>query len=154
MLKVYGFYGLPNEVSYDNTNYALLQNGWSVAYAHVRGGSDKGKRWHTQALKNRNLTWSDLEDCTAYLIKQKYTHPSLLFLQSHSAGAIAVWNLINKSPHLFKAVVLNYPFLDVLNTLLDEADPLAASDHAEFGNPIIDKKSFRVIESISPYENI
>jgi protease II len=75
-------------------------------------------------------------------------------MESHSAGAIAIWNMINKSPHLFKAAVLKYPFLDVLNSLIDPNDPLAASDHAEFGNPLISKRAFREIESISPYDNI
>jgi protease II len=111
-------------------NCALLENGWTIAYAHVRGGGDKGKQWHHQALKKRALTWSDLEDTVAYLIREKYTHPSVLFMESHSAGAIAVWNMLNKAPHLFKAVVLNYPFLDVLNTLLDPTDALSSSDHA------------------------
>ena len=130
ILRVYGFYGLPNEVSYDNMNCALLENGWTVAYAHVRGGNEKGKQWHGQTMNKKSLIWSDLEDCIGHLIREKYTHPSILFLQSHSAGAIAVWNMLNKAPHLFKAVVMNYPFLDVLNTLLDPNDPLAASDHA------------------------
>ncbi len=111
-------------------NYALLENGWTIAYAHVRGGGDKGKQWHAKALKDKNVIWSDLEDCVAYLLREKYTHPSILFLESHSAGAITVWNMINKSPHLFKAVVMKYPFLDVLNTLIDPNDPLSASDHA------------------------
>lgn len=96
-----------------------------MAYAHVRGGGEKGVKWHKQATKGlRSRNWTDLEDCVAYLIQKGYTHPNVLVLSSHSAGSITIWNIINRNPHLFKAVVMNYPFLDVLGLLLDSSQPL------------------------------
>lgn len=90
----------------------------------------------------RHRTWSDLEDIVAYLLKEKLTHPSLLFLSTNSAGAIAVWNAINRAPHLYKGVILYYPFLDILSALLDSSQPLTHSDHGEFGNPITSKRVY------------
>lgn len=99
-------------------------------YVHVRGGSEKGKRWHNEAQEtSRDRTWKDLEECVGYLIKEQYTHPSLLFLSTSSAGAIAAWNAIDRRPHLYKAVILRFPFLDVLNSLMDSTQPLSNPDY-------------------------
>lgn len=125
LVHCYGYYGLSYEIAFNNTYWAALENGWSLAYAHVRGGGEKGIRWHKQATKGlRSRNWTDLEDCVAYLIQKGYTHPNVMVLSSHSAGSITIWNIINRNPHLFKAVVMNYPFLDVLGLLLDSSQPL------------------------------
>lgn len=132
-----------------------MEKGWTIGIAHIRGGSEKGRQWHKQAqFGNRDRGWKDLEECVAYLLMHGYTHPSLLFLCTHSAGAIVGWQAINSKPHLYKGLILKFPFLDVLTGLLDEKHPLAQSDHDEFGNPIADYSSFQEIEAISPYETI
>lgn len=70
VINLYGFYGISNKITYDNVTIAALEKGWTVAYAHVRGGGEKGKKWHSQALgANRDRTWKDLEECIGYLIK-------------------------------------------------------------------------------------
>ena len=155
ILHSYGYYGLAYDIAYNNTYLAALEEGWSLAYAHIRGGNEKGRSWHQAAVKsNRRHSWMDLENCVAFLLKEGYTHPNILVLHSHSAGAITVWNAINRKPHLYKAAILSYPFLDVLTTLLDDQHSLAQSDFAEFGNPSQNLQVYNEIESYSPYETI
>lgn len=130
IVHLYGFYGISTQVGYDNVSLAALEKGWTIAYAHVRGGGDKGKGWHRAAMgENRDRTWRDLEECVGFLIKERFTHPSLLFLSSHSAGAIAIWNAINRKPHLYKGAIFKFPFLDVLSSLLDSSQPLSGTDY-------------------------
>lgn len=78
----------------------------------------------------------------------------MLFLSTSSAGAIAAWNAIDRKPHLYKAAILRFPFLDVLNSLMDSTQPLSNPDYEEFGNPIESKSVYKTLTSISPYENI
>ena len=111
--------------------------------------------WHSQAMgEKRQRSWQDVEECVGYLIRHGYTHPSLLFICSHSAGAITAWNAIHRKPHLYKGTILRFPFLDVLSNLLDPSQPLSNSDYNEFGNPVSSKKAYQEIQTFSPYENI
>lgn len=151
ILHSYGCYGLSYEIQFNHAYMVALEEGWSIAYAHIRGGRENGKSWHDDAKQNRTSTWNDLEDCLAYLFKEQYTHPNILILHSHSAGSIPVWNLINRNPHLCKAAILNYPFMDPLTMLMDPTLPLTNSDHREFGNPIHDTQKYHEISSYSPY---
>lgn len=77
-----------------------------------------------------------------------------MFINTSSAGAIAAWNAINHKPHLYKGAILRFPFLDVLNSLMDSSQPLSNADYEEFGNPIENKSAYKTITAISPYENI
>lgn len=125
LLNCYGHYGLPYEIAFNNVYWTALQFGWSLAYAHIRGGGEKGRKWHIAGVKNKKYkNWIDLEDSVAYLLRKQYTHPNVLILSSHSAGSITIWNTINRYPHLYKAVIMSYPFLDVLGALLDKNKPL------------------------------
>ena len=99
-------------------------------------------------------TWLDVEECVGYLLREQYTHPVLLFLQSSSAGAIHLWNIINRKPYLYKGAIFRAPFLDVLTSLMDPSQPLSSTDYEEFGNPLTNSKIYRQLASISPYENI
>lgn len=70
LIHLYGFYGISSKITYDNITIAALEKGWTIAYAHVRGGGDKGKKWHSEAQgSNRDRTWKDLEECVGYLIR-------------------------------------------------------------------------------------
>ena len=143
LLHFYGYYGEPTPIGYDHVAMAALEKGWTIAYAHVRGGGEKGKQWHSQAMgEKRQRSWQDVEECVGYLIRHGYTHPSLLFICSHSAGAITAWNAIHRKPHLYKGTILRFPFLDVLSNLLDPSQPLSNSDYNEFGNPVSSKKAY------------
>ena len=131
LLHAYGFYGMGNEVHYNNVYVRALEKGWVIAYAHVRGGNEKGNVWWKDGtLEKKSRAWKDLDECVAYLIKEEYTHPALLVLYGSSAGAVTVWNELNRHPSLYKAAVLVYPFLDVLTSLLDDKLPLSISDYA------------------------
>ncbi len=155
LLNFYGCYGIPTKVPYDNVGIAALEKGWTLCHAHVRGGNEKGQKWHSQSQgDNRCRTWLDVEECVGYLLRERYTHPSLLFLSSSSAGAINLWNVIARKPYLYKGAIFRAPFLDVLSSLLDPNQPLSNTDYEEFGNPISNQKAYHQISAISPYENI
>lgn len=130
LLNFYGCYGLGQRVNYDNVSIAALEKGWTVCHAHVRGGNEKGHKWHSSAQgDNRVRTWLDVEECVGYLIREQYTNPALLFLQSSSAGAIHLWNIINRKPYLYKGAIFRAPFLDVLTSLMDPSQPLSNTDY-------------------------
>jgi protease II len=86
-----------------------------------------------------------------YLFREQYTHPSLLFVTSSSAGAVNLWNIISRKPYLYKAAIFRAPFLDVLSSLLDSTQPLSNTDYQEFGNPVNNSKVYHQISAISPY---
>jgi len=97
----------------------------------------------------------DFNSCAEFLIANRITHPYLLAAKGSSAGGMLVAQAcMNMRPDLYRAVILNVPFLDVLSNLLDETSPLTMTDHCEFGNPIIDEDAYKLISSYSPYENL
>jgi len=110
----------------------------------VRGGGDRGINWHDQGkLHNKHNSFSDLISCSEYLIANRITHPNLLAARGSSAGATLIaQTCMNMRPEMFKACILEVPFLDIITCLLDEKLPLTLTDHLEFGNPIIDSKIF------------
>jgi oligopeptidase B len=122
----------------------------------VRGGGEKGIYWHEQGkLHKKANSFKDFAACAEYLIAQRLTHPNLLAAKGASAGGTLVaQTCLNMHPELFRACVLNVPFLDVLSTLLDESLPLTVTDHLELGNPMEDERIYRLINSYSPYENL
>jgi oligopeptidase B len=132
-----------------------LNRKWVLAYAHIRGGNEKGHQWHQSATKlNKLRSIEDLQGCVHYLVAHGYTHPSLLCAYAASAGATNLAAAINMRPDLFKGVILSVPFLDVLGSLSDNTLPLTVSDYGEFGNPCADESTFEYIRSYSPYENL
>lgn len=110
----------------------------------VRGGGEKGIFWHGQGkLQKKPNSFKDFIACAEYLIAQRITHPNLLAARGASAGGTLVaQSCLNIYPELFRACVLNVPFLDVLSSLLDDTLPLAVTDHLEFGNPITDEAAY------------
>ena len=96
----------------------------------------------------------DFNSCAEFLIANRITHPSLLAAKGASAGGMLVAQCINMRPELYRAAILNVPFLDPLGCLLDEELPLTVTDHCEFGNPIVDEQIYKLISSYSPYENL
>ena len=155
LLKTYGCYGLNNDLDFSITNWSLLERDWSIAYAHIRGGSELGLEWHKQATKTSKIVSTfDLLACAEYLIAGGYTHPSLLCGASNSAGGTVLASAVNIRPNLFKAVHLTAPFLDLSTSLLDPSQPLSVSDYAEFGNPLEDEEAYLNVLSLCPYSNI
>lgn len=96
----------------------------------------------------------DFNSCADFLIANRITHPSLLTAKGSSAGGLLVAQCMNMRPDLYRAVIMNVPFVDVLGSLLDETLPLSLTDHCEFGNPIVDEEAYKLIASYSPFETL
>lgn len=155
LLHGYGAYGIPMDINFNIVYLSALENHWVLAFAHVRGGNEKGWKWHESATKESKInSFHDFICCAEYLVAQGYTHPSLLCAYGASAGGLLVGAVMNMRPNLFKAVVLSVPFLDILSCLCDKNLPLTVSDYEEFGNPVENARIFDCIRSYSPYENI
>ena len=154
LLYGYGAYGYPIDVDFSSPRLSLLDRGVIFACAHVRGGGEMGKRWHDDGrmLAKKN-TFSDFIACADHLVGAHYTDPSKLVIQGGSAGGLLMGAVTNLRPELFRAVVAEVPFLDVVNTMLDESLPLTTGEYEEWGNPK-EKEFFDVMRAYSPYDNL
>ncbi len=150
----YGSYGNSVPPSFRNLAISLVNRGFVYAIAHVRGGDDLGYDWYEEAkLMNKKRTFNDFIAVTEKLITDKYTSKGNIVIMGGSAGGMLIGNVINRHPELFKAAIAHVPFVDVLNTMLDENLPLTCAEFKEWGNPK-DKKYFNYIKSYSPYDNV
>jgi oligopeptidase B len=155
LLIGYGAYGLNLELNFDSVLNTAVDKGWVIAYAHIRGGNEKGRNWHESGLHlNKHIVIEDYIASAYALIRHGYTHPNYLAAMGSSAGGSVVAQAANYKPDLFRAVVLSHPFLDMLTTLLDDSLPLTIPDYEEYGNPHSNIDHYNNIQSISPYENI
>ena len=154
LLYAYGSYGLSMPLAFSSARLALLDRGMIFAIAHIRGGGEMGKQWHDDGkmMKKKN-TFSDFIDAAAYLIDKKYTDPKQLVIQGGSAGGLLMGAVTNMRPDLFKAVVSQVPFVDVMNTMLDATLPLTVGEYLEWGNPN-EEKPYQYMRSYSPYDNL
>lgn len=153
-LYAYGAYGKEMEPSFRLSVKSLLDRGFVYAIAHVRGGADLGYYWYLEGkLLNKKNTFQDFIECTKYLIKKNYTSRGNIVISGGSAGGLLIGAVLNMEPQLYKAAILHSPFVDVLNTMLDDKLPLTPNEYNEWGNPKINK-FFRYIKSYSPYDNI
>lgn len=150
----YGSYGYAIPAGFRGTIVSLLDRGFIYAIAHIRGGDDLGYDWYESAkFLNKKRTFNDFIDCAQYLCNQGYSHPGDIVIAGGSAGGMLVGACMNMRPELFKAVVAHVPFVDVLNTMLDESLPLTPGEFNEWGNPK-QKEYYDYIMSYSPYDNI
>ena len=156
LLEAYGAYGINMSQGFNIVKTCAMERGWLIADAFVRGGGEKGIGWHEQGkLHNKPNSMYDFISCAEYLIAQKFTHPNLLAARGVSAGGTLVaHSCLNMRPELFRACVLNVPFLDVLDSLLDDSLPLSATDYLEFGNPLTSPAFYSLINSYCPYQNL
>jgi oligopeptidase B len=154
LLYGYGSYGASANVAFSATRLSLLDRGAVFAQGHIRGGSDMGRQWYEDGkmLKKMN-TFTDFIACADYLIEQGYGDRKRLVIQGGSAGGLLVGATVNLRPDLCKAAVLQVPFVDVLNTMLDESLPLTVPEFLEWGNP---KKGeqFEYMRKYCPYTNL
>ncbi|XP_068642869.1 uncharacterized protein [Aristolochia californica] len=154
LLLGYGAYGEVLDKGWQADHLSLLDRGWAIAYADVRGGGGQGLLWHQAGTGfNKINSMHDFFACGTYLVHEGYVHKSRLCAMGYSAGGLLVSACLNMYPDLFCAVILKVPFLDVCNTLLDPKLPLTVMDYEEFGDPQ-EKNQFISIRSYSPYENI
>ena len=153
LLYGYGSYGASMEPYFDSELFSLLDRGFIFAVAHVRGGSEMGKKWHYSGrlLKKKN-TFTDFIDCAKHLIK-RHTSSEHLYIMGGSAGGLLMGAVLNEKPHLFYGAVAKVPFVDVLTTMLDDKIPLSTMEYEEWGNPN-EKEYYDYIKSYSPYDNV
>jgi oligopeptidase B len=154
LLDGYGSYGASMAPSFSSGRLSLLDRGVIYALAYIRGGGELGEEWRQQGRMMQKMnTFNDFIDCADYLIENRYTSSSRLVIQGGSAGGLLVGAVMNMRPDLFKAVVAQVPFVDVMNTMLDASLPLTTSEYTEWGDPN-DKAAFDYMLKYSPYDNI
>ena len=154
-LYAYGAYGHAIPPSFSASRISLLERGFIFAIAHIRGGDDLGYDWYTQGkLLQRTNTFNDFVDVAQHLIEQNITAAGKIAIAGGSAGGELMGAVVNQAPQLWGAVAAHVPFVDVLNTMLDDTLPLTPIEWDEWGNPIEDLQAFNYILSYSPYDQI
>ena len=154
LLIGYGAYGYSTDAWFKRSVFSLVDRGFVYAIGQVRGGSEMGEQWYEEGklLKKKN-SFIDFIACAEYLIQNKYTSARLLGIMGGSAGGLLVGATVNMRPDLFGAVVAAVPFVDVINTMLDENLPLTTQEYEQWGNPH-EEEAYHYILSYSPYDNI
>jgi oligopeptidase B len=151
----YGAYGIAIPPGFSSTRLSLLDRGFAYAIAHIRGGDDLGQQWQLDGKLTKRLnTFTDFVDVAKGLIDMKFTAMGKIVAAGGSAGGELMGVVINTNPELFGAVAAHVPFVDVLNTMLDDELPLTPGEWPEWGNPITDKAAFDFIRSYSPYDQV
>lgn len=154
-LYAYGAYGYAVPPGFSTTRLSLIDRGFAYAIAHIRGGDDLGRRWYLQGkLFERTNTFNDFVDVGRGLVAKGYTAEGKVTASGGSAGGELMGAVINQDPALFGAVAAHVPFVDVLNTMLDESLPLTPGEWQEWGNPITSKEAFAYILHYSPYDQV
>jgi oligopeptidase B len=155
LLYGYGAYGHAVPAAFGANRLSLVERGFIYAIAHVRGGTDKGWAWYKKGkLEYKTNTFTDFIACAEHLIAQGFTQPGKIVAQGGSAGGMLMGAVANMAPQLFAGIIADVPFVDVLNTMLDDSLPLTPPEWLEWGNPIIDEKAFERMEAYSPYDNV
>lgn len=150
----YGAYGLNIDPIFSSPRLSLLDRGFIYALAHVRGGGELGKIWYKQGrFKNKVNSFNDFIYATKILISKGYCDKKRIYAMGGSAGGLLIASVINYSPELYRGIVIQVPFVDVLTTMLDSSIPLTTGEYDEWGNPS-DRESYFIIKSYSPYDNI
>lgn len=154
LLYAYGSYGSSMDPSFNPSRLSLLDRGFAYAIAHIRGGEEMGRHWYEDGkLMKKMNTFTDFIDCGKYLVKAGYTTEKHLYAQGGSAGGLLMGAVINIAPTLWNGVIAQVPFVDVVNTMLDETIPLTTNEYDEWGNPN-QAAAYAYMKSYSPYENI
>lgn len=154
MLYAYGSYGSSTDPYFSISRLSLLNRGFVYAIAHIRGGSEMGRQWYEDGkmFKKKN-TFTDFIDCADFLIAEKYTNPEKLFANGGSAGGLLMGAVVNMKPELFKGVIAEVPFVDVVTTMLDDDIPLTTGEFDEWGNPD-NLESYMYMMEYSPYDQV
>jgi oligopeptidase B len=154
LLYAYGSYGYTTEPTFNSNVLSLVDRGVIYAIAHVRGGQEMGRQWYDDGkmLKKMN-TFHDFIDVAEYLVKAGYTRPDRLVANGGSAGGLLMGVVANQRPDLFKAIVADVPFVDVINTMLDASLPLTTQEWEQWGNPQT-PEHFAYLRQYSPYDNV
>ena len=155
LLYGYGSYGMAMPASFAANRLSLVDRGFVYAIAHIRGGADKGWGWYLDGKREKKTnTFADFEAVARTLIAERYTAAGRIVAHGGSAGGMLMGAIANRAPELFAGIIAEVPFVDVLNTMLDDTLPLTPPEWPEWGNPITDEAAFRYIASYSPYDNV
>jgi oligopeptidase B len=153
-LYAYGSYGNSVAATFAYARLALLDRGVIYVAAHIRGGGEMGEIWRDQGrMMFKRNTFTDFIACAEHLIREKYTSADRLAIQGASAGGLLMGAVANMRPELFRVVLAQVPFVDVLNTMLDASLPLTTSEYIEWGNPN-KKDEYEYMRTYSPYDNV
>ncbi|MFK7927161.1 MAG: S9 family peptidase [Myxococcota bacterium] len=153
-LIAYGSYGFSYPASFRSSRLSLADRGVVVAIAHIRGGADKGRTWYEDGkLDKKPNSFTDFIAAAEHLVSQGWTQPDKLAIQGGSAGGLLMGAVANLRPDLFAAVVADVPFVDALNTMLDDTLPLTVTEYEEWGNPN-ERAVFDTMLAYSPYDNV
>lgn len=154
LLYAYGSYGFGEEDSFNATIFSLVDRGFIYAIAHVRGGNEMGYQWYEDGkLLNKMNTFNDFIDVSEYLISENYTSAGKMFAQGGSAGGLLMGVIANTAPQLYKGIIAEVPFVDVVTTMLDSSIPLTTGEYNEWGNPN-EEQYYRYMLKYSPYDNV
>jgi len=154
LLYAYGSYGHSMDASFSSNNLSLLNRGFVFAIAHIRGGQEMGRQWYEDGkLMQKMNTFTDFIACAEFLIAEKFTRAEHLYAQGGSAGGLLMGAIANLQPDLWHGIIAQVPFVDVVNTMLDESIPLTTNEFDEWGNPK-NEAAYHYMKSYSPYENI
>jgi len=155
LLYGYGSYGMAMPASFNANRLSLVDRGFTYAIAHIRGGTDKGWGWYLDGKREKKTnSFDDFAACARALCETNYTSVKRIVAHGGSAGGMLMGAVANRSGELFAGIVAEVPFVDVLNTMLDDTLPLTPPEWPEWGNPILSEKDFRTILSYSPYDNV
>lgn len=155
LLYAYGSYGYSTMPNFSPHYFSLVDRGMTFAIAHIRGGSELGEKWRQDGRMFKKInTFNDFVDSAKWLISNKYTSPDRIVIEGGSAGGLLMGAVVNQSPETFRAAIVQVPFVDVMNTMIDDTLPLTTEEWIEWGNPRDDKKAWDYMYSYSPYDNI
>lgn len=150
----YGSYGYAYDPEFDSAVLPIVDRGMVCAIAHIRGGSDMGRAWYEDGrLRHKKNSFTDFIACAEFLIREKYVAPDRLAIRGGSAGGLLVGAVTNMRPDLFRAVVAEVPFVDVINTMLDPTIPLTVTEYEQWGDPR-EAEDYAYMRSYSPYDNV
>lgn len=155
LLYGYGSYGISIPASFNTNCLSLVDRGFIYAIAHIRGGKDKGFAWYEDGKReSKTNTFKDFIAVAEYLTAENYTSADKIVAQGGSAGGMLMGAVMNMAPDAFGGIIAEVPFVDVLNTMLDDTLPLTPPEWPEWGNPITSENDYRNIASYSPYDNV
>jgi oligopeptidase B len=154
LLYGYGSYGISIDAAFSSPRLSLVDRGFIYAIAHIRGGQEMGRQWYEDGklLKKKN-TFEDFTAAAEFLVREKFTAPEKLFAMGRSAGGLLMGAISNMRPELFKGIVAEVPFVDVVTTMLDSSIPLTTGEYDEWGDPNR-KEFYDYMLSYSPYDNV
>jgi oligopeptidase B len=154
LLTGYGSYGFNTDADFNSSVFSLIDRGFIIGIAQVRGGSEMGEQWYEDGKMMKKMnTFTDFIVCAEKLVKEKYTSPACLGIAGGSAGGLLMGAVTNLRPDLFKVVIAMAPFVDIINSMLDESLPLTTQEYEQWGNPH-EEAAYNYMMSYSPYDNV